>query len=90
MSLNLRHPVTNVVKEIPEGFSWTTFFFSLFVPISRGMWGPALLILITSGLASLYYMFTINKLYAQELLEKGYTPASSIDSEKLKAHGLLA
>ena len=89
MAINLQHSQTGLVKECPEGFSWTTFFFSGFVPLIRGMWVPFAITLFTSGLASIYYMFTINKLYAVSLLEKGYKPATDIDVDKLKMIGVV-
>lgn len=88
MAINLKHTATGLIKESPEGFSWTTFFFGAFVSMFRGMWGAAAICLFTGGLANFYYMFKINKLYAVKLLENGYKPASQLDTDKLKAMGI--
>ena len=88
MSINLKHSTTGLVKECPEGFSWTSFFFNGFVPLFRGMWGAFAITFFTGGLAGLYYMFAINKLYVVHLLEKGYTPVSDVDIDKIKAMGV--
>ena len=34
--IRLKNPQTNVVKECATGYSWTTFFFGMFVPLIRG------------------------------------------------------
>lgn len=50
--IRLKHPQTNVVKECSTGYSWTTFFFGLFVlaplvPLVRGdlKWATILFLL---------------------------------------------
>ncbi len=88
MSINFKHPTSGLIKECPEGFSWTTFFFNGLVPLFRGMWGTFAIIFFTFGFAGYYYMFAINKIYATFLMEKGYTPASQIDIDKLKQMGV--
>lgn len=88
MAINLKHPTSGFIKECPEGFSWTTFFFNGCVPLFRGMWGAFAITFFTAGLAGYYYMFAINKLYVTSLLEQGYSPASDLDSNKLKRLGL--
>ena len=64
------------VKVVKEGFSWTTLFFGAFVPMCRGDWKWFLIMLIanccTCGLAVLVFAFVYNKIYIEELLEKGY------------------
>ena len=63
-------------KEVKLGFSWTMFFFGVFVPLFRGDWKWFLIILIanlfTYGLASVAFAFIYNKIYIDDLLEKGY------------------
>lgn len=90
MAINFQHTQTNLVKECPEGFSWTYFLFGPIVGILRGMWAPAAVSFLTFGLGNLYYMFKINKLYAVHLMEKGYKPASDIDQSKVISLGLMA
>ena len=64
------------VKIVKEGFSWTMLFFGIFVPLYRGDWKWFLIILIanifTYGLASVVFAFIYNKIYINDLLEKGY------------------
>ena len=64
------------VKVVKEGFSWTMLFFGIFVPLYRGDWKWFLIILIanlfTYGLASVAFAFIYNKIYIDDLLEKGY------------------
>ena len=64
------------VKVVKEGFSWTMLFFGIFVPLCRGDWKWSLIILIanlfTYGLASVVFAFIYNKIYINDLLEKGY------------------
>ena len=78
MTFHFKHSTTGVIKECKVGFSWTNFFFGVFVPIARGWYGyagiMALVYLVTGGLAGFVYPFLINKHYAQHLLESGYRP----------------
>ena len=64
------------IKIVKEGFSWTMLFFGIFVPLYRGDWKWFLIILIanlfTYGLASVVFAFIYNKIYINDLLEKGY------------------
>lgn len=87
----LKHE-SGLVKEVKIGFSWTTLFFGLFVPLVRGdikwaliMFGIALLAGVpTCGIGSfisnLVFAFIYNKLYVRDLLEKGYRPQSQEDA----------
>ena len=64
------------VKVVKEGFSWTMLFFGIFVPLCRGDWKWFLFFLFanlfTYGLASVVFAFIYNKIYINDLLEKGY------------------
>ena len=64
------------VKIVKEGFSWTMLFFGIFVPLYREDWKWFLIILIanifTYGWASVVFAFIYNKIYINDLLEKGY------------------
>ena len=86
MSIYLRNDA-GFVKEVPTGFSWTTFFFGCFVPIIRGSIGVffamLILALCTFGISNLIFPFFINKLYIGDLLEKGFRPADKISKEYL-------
>lgn len=90
MAINFKHTTTGLLKECPEGFSWTYFFFGPLVALARGMWVPMAVSMFSFGFANLYYMFVINKQYASHLLEKGFSPAGDLDKNKLISLGLLA
>lgn len=70
--MHIKFQKNGVTKEVKVGFSWTTLFFGWWVPLLRGMVGHALLGIVTFNLASLYYMFAINRLYAQKLAADGW------------------
>lgn len=86
----LKHE-SGLIKEVKIGFSWTTLFFGLFVPLIRGdlkwaliMFGIALIVGVpTYGIGSfisnLVFAFIYNKLYVRDLLEKGYRPQNEED-----------
>ena len=65
-----------VTKEVKKGFSWTMLFFGVFVPLVRGDWKWFLISLlaglVTCGISWLIFPFFYNKIYLNELLEKGY------------------
>ena len=82
-------------KEIKIGFSWTMFFFGIFVPLFRGDWKWFLIILLTEvllgmvsgGIITLLLMiafpFFYNKLYARDLYEKGYRGLTPGENQEL-------
>lgn len=83
----LRHPSTNLIKECPTGYSWTTCFFAVFVPLFRGdlkytlifilisMFTAACTFFIGALFVSPIFAYFYNKLYIKDLLEKGYVAA---------------
>jgi hypothetical protein len=94
VNISLQHKETNMIKQTKVGFSWTTFFFGCLPSLFRGDWkwffiqlGAALL---TLGASSLVFMFIYNKLYINDLLEKGYAPSTDQDRTILKAKGFIA
>lgn len=79
----------NLIKKGYVGFSWTTLFFGAFVPLTRGDWKWAGIILginlISGGFASIFFAFKYNENHIRELLEKaGYEPERDIDRELLR------
>ena len=91
----LKHPVTNAVKECTTGYSWTTLFFGMFVPLIRGdlKWAVILFLLtllvgfITAGvgcfMVDAIFAYFYNKIFITEMVEKGYTGKDTIDTEWL-------
>ncbi|HGM1082511.1 TPA: hypothetical protein ACKOLN_002482 [Clostridioides difficile] len=92
MKVRLRNNV-GMIKECKVGFSWTTFFFGFFPALFRGDWKWMIIELIcacvTFGLSSIVFCFIYNKLYINDLLSKGYTPASDADADILINKGFL-
>ena len=74
------------VKEAPVGFSWTTFFLSFWVPLTRGDWMWAIImfiaIFITFGFAGILFAFIYNRLYIESLLKQGYSVKSFTGEKK--------
>lgn len=93
MRITLRHE-SGVTKRVKIGFSWTFFFFSIWVPLFRGdfknlfrIWG---LSIITFGIYSIVSCWTYNRIYTQDLLVKGYAPIDESSREILIAKGLIS
>jgi len=93
MKIQLKHATSNALKEVKLGFSWTTFFFSIFVPLFRGdfLWFIIMLVIdvLTLGLAWIIFAFIYNGRYIKNLLEKGYIPANKVSEDALVAKGLV-
>jgi hypothetical protein len=74
------------IKEAPVGFSWTTFFLSFWVPLTRGDWMWAIImfvaIFITFGFAGILFAFIYNRLYIESLLKQGYSVKSFTGEKK--------
>lgn len=82
-----------MVKQVKKGFSWTFFFFGLFVPLIRGdlKWAVIMFLLqsvigfftlgIGAFVVSLIFAFIYNKIYIKGLLEKGYRPTEEFEEE---------
>jgi hypothetical protein len=95
----LQHP-SGLVKEVKVGFSWTTFFSGFFPAFFRGdfKWGLSQLVLALvvgtatvgygTGLVSLVFSFIYNKIYINELIEKGYRPIDTSFQQALKQRGI--
>lgn len=93
MTYTLVHPNTGQAVTKPLGFSWTTFFFGAFVPLTRGDWKHfflmCLLCLPTLGLVNFYYMFAYNKMFAQGKLMQGFVPADEQSKANLGYQGIV-
>ena len=92
MKVILRNDV-GMVKECKVGFSWTTMFFGLFVPLIRGDIKNALIMgvlsLLTFGLSWLIFPFTYNKMYIMGLLMQGFKGSTEQDNNILVQKGFI-
>ena len=72
----LKHSKTGQVKEVKSGFSWTSLFFGVFVPIVRGDMKGFIFqfaaAFFTAGISWLVVPFIYNKRYLNRLIDKGY------------------
>lgn len=72
------------IKKVPIGFSWTTLFFGLFVPLIRMDWLWVVIMLVSGalsyGLIPIVLSFFYNKIYAKNLFNKGYAVMGSLPS----------
>src|SRR4051794_16889766 len=93
MKISLRH-ASGITKRIKLGFSWTLFFFGLWVPIFRGDFRNLLRIwLLGIVTLSIYYWvacWTYNSRYAKGLLEKGYLPADDVSRAELIRRNIIS
>ncbi len=82
-----------VLKNIKIGFSWTTLFFGLFVPLVRGDWKWFIIMLIadavTVGIAHIVFCFIYNKIYINDLLEKGFSAGNEQTRRGLVSKGYI-
>ena len=101
--ITLKHKDTGALKNCPTGFSWTTFFFGMFVPLIRGdlKWAIILFILafgigiLTFGIGAvvvgIVFAFKYNNIYIRHLMEKeGYLPADDAARNYCIAEGLIS
>lgn len=82
-------------KEVKLGFSWTMFFFGLFVPLFRGDWKWFLIILgidVALTITGLIFImpflmlglsFFYNRLYAKDLHDNGYRGLTPEENQEL-------
>lgn len=89
-----------LIKEVKLGFSWTTLIFGFFPALFRGdlKWAAIMFIVgvaagfFTFGVGAWvsYIIFAViyNKIYAKELIEKGYKPTSEESRKKLNSAGI--
>ena len=84
----------NLAKKGLVGFSWTTLFFGFFVPIFRGdfTWAIIMVVLeaITCGASNIVMAFFYNnKIYTAKLLENGWEPADEYSKKTLIEKGMI-
>lgn len=90
--VNLENKHTGQKREVKIGFSWTVFFFGVFVPLYRSDWKWSIIMFLaaacTFGLSNFVFIFIYNKLYIKDLLQNGYTPADDFSANRLRSEGL--
>jgi len=87
MQIKLKHPNSNVIEQIPVGFSWTIIFFYPLVPLFRGdikyLFLFVVIGLLTFGVGGwLFFAWQYNEICLKKLLRLGYIPAD----DKAKAY----
>lgn len=97
----LQNKDTGLTKECSTGFSWTTFFFGVFVPLVRGdlKWAfilfllTALVGIFTFGIGSFFVgpIFAVfyNKIYIRGLMANGFIPADDSSYNWCVVNGLV-
>ena len=97
----LRHKESGLMKECVTGFSWTTFFFGVIVPLVRGdlKWAAILFALavvigvptlgIGAFIVNIVFSFFYNKIYIRGMMERGFVPADEASQNWCIANGLL-
>ena len=98
----LKHRESGLMKECVTGFSWTTFFFGLFVPLVRGDLKWAAIVFVLGSIIGIptfgigvfgvhtVFAFLYNKIYIRGLMERGFVPADETSRNWCIANGLLA
>lgn len=93
MKITLENKNTGLRKEVKVGFSWTSLFFGIFVPIGRqdfkGFGFQLVLAMVTFGFSWFVVPFMYNKRYIRRLIEKGYTPMNEQDRRFLRAKNII-
>lgn len=93
MYINLKNKA-GVMRRCKVGYSWTSLFFGFLVPLLRGDWKWAVIMFIaamfTFNLSCIVFGFIYNRIYVNELLEKGYVPADEFSQSVLVDRGFLA
>ncbi|WP_407371682.1 hypothetical protein [Carnobacterium sp.] len=93
MKISLTHPHTHQIKHIKIGFSWTTLFFAFMPALFRGdfKWFSIQLVCAAFSLdfSSLIFAFIYNRLYINDLIEKGYVPADKHAANVLANKGFI-
>jgi hypothetical protein len=95
MKIKLKQQTTGLVKEVKVGFSWTSLFFGILVPLIRGDWKWTIIYFFvtpaTFGLFWVIFPFFYNKSYLKGLIEsKGYVPADDIAKNILVQNGIIS
>lgn len=92
MIVTLKQETTNIVKAVPLGFSWNILFLGPLVPLFRGdfkwFFLGGLIVMCTAGLGLFAFPFIYNKVYVNDLMNKGYVPTDEGSINLLKLKGI--
>jgi len=73
----MRNKITGNEEQIPQGFSFTTLFFGILVPLLRGDYMGAVIMLLcaifSGGLSWIVFPFIYNSMYEKYLIKQGYS-----------------
>lgn len=98
----LKNKETGLTKNCVTGFSWTTFFFGVFVPLVRGDLKWAMILLLLCALVGIFtfgigavlvgpiFAGFYNKIYIRHLMSNGFIPADDASYNWCVVNGLLA
>lgn len=93
MAIEITLKKDNMVKKSYVGFSWTTLFFGFFVPLFRGDWLWAVIMLVigffTSFIGHIVLAFLYNKIYTTKLLESGWQAADEYSKSVLVTNNII-
>ncbi|MGW8461305.1 hypothetical protein [Pseudomonas sp. CLCA07] len=82
-TIKMKNEHTGQFKEVPVGFSWTTFFFGFFPALLRGDWKNFMILFflgpLTLGILNIVYWFKYNKIYTNDLVGQGFKAVMSED-----------
>ncbi|MFJ7312666.1 hypothetical protein ACIQVE_07815, partial [Pseudomonas sp. NPDC098747] len=80
-TIKLKNEGTGQFKEVPVGFSWTTFFFGFFPALFRGDFKHFFILFFltvpTAGIVLIIYWFKYNKFYTNDLISRGFKAVMS-------------
>ena len=97
--LKNRYTKGQIIQKV--GFSWTMFFFGVFVPLFKKDWIGALFMMLinivvsylTNGFGTMFIDLVIacfyNKNYIQRMLQKGWEPSTQNDADALHNAGIM-
>jgi hypothetical protein len=79
-----------VIRNVKVGFSWTTLFFGVLVPLFRGdfKWFIIMLLCDFTIVAWFIFPFIYNRIYIKDLIEKGYKPHERDLAARIREAGI--
>lgn len=102
--ITLKNMDTGIIKTVPTGYSWTTFFFGFFPALFRGDLKWAIIFFIADGaltfitlpllcvgvpIFNIIFAGFYNKIYIKELMGRHFTYADDTSRNYLIQHGII-